>query len=54
MLAWVLVRYVQRRMRPPPDRSQTPYVDAWAEAGKRLKLDDDQEAPGRNDEQSTT
>lgn len=29
--------------RPTPTRTQTRYVDAWAEAGRRAKADEDQE-----------
>jgi hypothetical protein len=37
LLSWVVAHYVLSRLRPeghPP----TPYVDAWALAGKRLKV----------------
>ncbi|MHC4981685.1 MAG: hypothetical protein ACYTF6_00765 [Planctomycetota bacterium] len=40
MLVWVLARRAKHRISRRKTRSQTPYVDAWAEAGKRLKLRD--------------
>ena len=42
MLAWVVVRHARQRITRRTPRSETPYVDAWAEAGKRLKLKDEE------------
>jgi heme/copper-type cytochrome/quinol oxidase subunit 2 len=50
LLAWVVARHVLSRLRPeghPP----TPYVDAWALAGKRLRLKaEPKEGEGGEDE----
>lgn len=43
LLVWSAARtlrlFVARRERHPP----TPYVDAWAEAGRRMKVDDEED-----------
>ena len=53
MLTWAVVRHAKYRMQQKTTRSETPYVDAWAEAGKRLKLEDeDQQAEGRENAQN--
>ena len=39
VLLWMVMRFVRRRFRPP-GRSCTPYVDAWALAGQRFKLEE--------------
>jgi membrane protein implicated in regulation of membrane protease activity len=52
MLAWVVVRYARYRLRRRHERSQTPYVDAWAEAGRRITLPDgeDEDADDETDQ----
>jgi len=42
MLTWVIARYARERLHIERERTKTPYVDAWAEAGRRLKLSEEQ------------
>jgi hypothetical protein len=39
LLFWVVVRHVRARLHAGREKKPTPYVDAWAESGKRFKLD---------------
>lgn len=41
LLAWVSVRHIRQRLAPERGRTPTPYVDAWAESGRRMKLEDE-------------
>jgi membrane protein implicated in regulation of membrane protease activity len=43
LLVWVCFRYVTERLRPPVGRIRTEYVDAWEEAGRRFRLDTEDE-----------
>jgi len=43
MFAWVVVRYYRHRISGPQQRTKTEYSDAWAEAGRRFKLPDDEQ-----------
>jgi len=52
MLFWVVMREVVRATRRP-DRRRTPYVNVWAEAGRRFQPPDaddqaDDNAPGQD------
>lgn len=38
LLLWAMMRFVRSRIRFTTERTPTPYVDAWALAGKRFKL----------------
>jgi len=38
MLAGLVVHFFRRRLFPPSPHAPTPYVDAWAEAGRRYTL----------------
>lgn len=40
MLVWLATRFIIDRLRPS-HHAPTPYVDAWAAAGKRFKLAED-------------
>lgn len=43
LLLWLLLRWMRGKTlssAAPP--TETPYVDAWAEAGRRLKVDDEE------------
>lgn len=42
MLTWTVSRYLRRRSRESR-HEPTPYVDAWAEAGRRARVDDEDE-----------
>ena len=45
MLFWTVARYVKFLLAHDRERGEpTTYVDAWSEAGKRVKLDDQEEA----------
>ncbi len=46
VLAWATIRYLRFRLqqRHWREHKPTPYVDAWAEAGRRIKVDEDGEA----------
>ena len=49
-LVWIVVRYAIHRTRPPSRHEPTEYVDAWAIAGKRFKLQDgDLDEPAESD-----
>jgi len=54
LLVWVMTRYIAYRLRPRETRKPTEYVDAWALAGKRFKLQDepqqDQDEEGPEEE----
>ena len=43
VLFWTVVRFVFRRHRGRQSHPPTPYVDAWAIAGRRFRLPDDQD-----------
>ncbi|MGC9455153.1 MAG: hypothetical protein ACP5HU_09850 [Phycisphaerae bacterium] len=44
VLLWGAMRFMSRVLgAPPPRRPPTPYIDAWAEAGRRLKLEEQDE-----------
>ncbi len=43
LLLWAVVRYVKFRTYAAQRSRPTPYVDAWALAGKRFQLDDEEE-----------
>ena len=50
LLIWSVTRYLKRRLHPAEKSPPTSYVDAWSEAGKRLKLPDaDKEDENRSD-----
>lgn len=53
MLVWVILRRLRSRFEPSGRHAPTPYVDAWAEAGKRIQVeteeDDDQPEEDRDD-----
>ena len=38
LLLWAVMRFVRSRIRFSDERKPTPYVDAWALAGKRFRL----------------
>jgi len=40
MLIWLAIRFVGNYLRLQKRGEKTPYVDAWAEAGKRFKLNE--------------
>lgn len=44
LLAWVSVRHIRQKLAPERRHAPTPYVDAWAESGRRMKLEDVDEA----------
>lgn len=48
LLLWAVMRFVRSRIRFSRQRTHTPYVDAWALAGKRFKLPEEQ--PEGNDD----
>ena len=52
VLFWLAVRYISARGRCSEERVETPYVDAWAEAGQRINVDepDDDEDDEDDDE----
>ena len=43
LLAWVVIHYVSGRLARKSSRRPTKYVDAWAIAGQRFKLDEEAE-----------
>jgi len=47
LLLWAVMRFVANRIRPRGQRTPTAYVNAWAVAGQRFKL---QEADEEQDE----
>lgn len=49
LLFWVVVRHVRARLNAGDEKKPTPYIDAWAESGKRFKLDKEEDEP-RNPE----
>ena len=51
ILLWVAGRFVLDLMRAQRPPEPTPYVDAWAEAGRRFRLEDHKDAdPGEDAE----
>lgn len=51
LLAWVVFRHLRRRLSEGASRKPTAYVDAWQEAGRRIKLDrQDADEDGSGDE----
>ena len=53
LLLWAVMRFVRSRIRFSTERAPIPYVDAWALAGKRFKLpeeDDDGEDSDSQDD----
>jgi len=51
LLLWAAMRFVRSRIRFTKGRTETPYVDAWSLAGKRFKLQGDDDADQEADEQ---
>lgn len=49
LIVWTIMRYVRQRALPHGSRKPTPYVDAWAAAGQRFQLRDDDEDRGDGD-----
>ncbi len=45
LLFWVIVRHVRARLSAGGEKKATPYIDAWAESGKRFKLDKEEDEP---------
>ncbi len=43
LLFWAVMRFYRERHPPRRERTHTPYVDAWSLAGKRFKLEDDEQ-----------
>jgi len=43
LLAWVVVRHLRQRLAPARGPTPTPYVDAWAESGRRMELEEEDE-----------
>ncbi|MBN1941838.1 MAG: hypothetical protein JW849_00940 [Phycisphaerae bacterium] len=41
LLLWILLRWMRLRMIPSAPLPETPYIDAWSEAGKRIQVDED-------------
>jgi len=50
LLVWWAARLLSFLLRPTTRHGPTPYVDAWAVAGKRFKLDDEEAAEEDDDE----
>jgi hypothetical protein len=48
LLAWTLLRHL--RLPNRAERTQTPYVDAWAEAGRRFRFDEEDDLDVDNDD----
>jgi len=46
LLMWVVIRWIRCRLRSEAPRKPTPVVDAWAEAGERFQLEEDDEEEG--------
>jgi hypothetical protein len=46
IFTWVVVRYAAYRFRRSKPRQPTPYVDAWALAGQRYRVDEHPEDVG--------
>ena len=46
LLMWVVIRWIRYRLQPEEPREPTPVVDAWAEAGERYQLDEDDQDEG--------
>ncbi len=50
-LFWLAVRLFRaRRIGPPLSHPRTPYVDAWAAAGERFELDEDETSDDDEDD----
>ena len=50
LLLWSIMRFVGYRFQAGYKHHRTPYVNAWAVAGERFRLDDDAEDDGTEDE----
>jgi len=46
LLLWVVIRWIRCRLQPEAPHGPTPVVDAWAEAGERFQLEEDDEDEG--------
>ena len=40
LLMFVILRWIRLRLKPPTKLPETHYIDAWSEAGKRIRLPD--------------
>lgn len=50
VLFWVIIHFIVQRLREPLDHTPTPYVDAWALAGQRVKpIEEDQDEDEQED-----
>lgn len=47
LLLWTFLRLALGRFGSPRDRAPTPFVDAWAEAGRRVRLEEDSAEAGQ-------
>jgi len=50
MMFWLVIRLLGARSRYRRSHPHTPYVDAWAEAGQRFRLDKEQSDQGPDGE----
>lgn len=40
VLLWIFLRWLRLKLTPTPPLPETPYQDAWREAGKRIQVDE--------------
>ena len=50
LLLWAVMRLVRSRLPRPRRSAPTPYVDAWALAGRRFKLPKDEPEPSEGED----
>lgn len=46
VLLWIFIRWMRLRLTPPAPLPDTPYKDAWNEAGKRIQVDENDDVLG--------
>lgn len=50
VLLWIVLRWGRLRIKPPIPLPETHYVDAWSEAGKRIRVDEAFDEDDEDDE----
>ncbi len=50
LLMFVILRWIRLRLKPPTKLPETHYIDAWSEAGKRIRLPDAENENNEEDE----
>ena len=51
LLLWIFLRWMRLRILPPAPLPDTPYRDAWKEAGRRIQVDENDDFFEKNEDE---